>query len=283
MMLRKKILKSEKRSFERILHHYEIEKKLAKTLLCSTSKERAFLYNSLYDELFKTVPDHPQLTQKITKKNRQASAKRSLRLINRHLTPESIFLEIGAGDCVLSIEAAKRVGKVYAVDVSKELIRRTDLPSNLEVIISDGTTIPLNVNSVDICYSNQLIEHLHPDDVIDQLTNIYKILKKGGLYYCITPNRITGPHDISRYFDDIASCFHLREYTNKDLYKMFRKVGFRFVHAFIGKQGLYLRFPLKVKILLEKICNFSDYGITARLVHSPPVRLALRIVMLGIK
>lgn len=282
-MLRKKIPRSEKRSFDRLLHHYEVEKRLAKTLRDSTSEDRVDLYNTLYDELFRTVPDHPLLSQKITSKKRQASAKRSLRLIHRHLKPESTLLEIGAGDCAVSIEAAKRVSKVYAVDVSKELTKRTDLPSNLEVIITDGTSLPLNSNSVDIGYSNQLMEHLHPHDALEQLKNIYKVLTAGGLYYCITPNRLTGPHDISYYFDDISTCFHLKEYTNADLCEMLKKVGFRAVHAYIGKQGLYLRFPLRAKIALEKICNLYDYGIAARLVRSPPIRLALRIVILGIK
>ena len=70
------------------------------------------------------------------------------------------------------------------------------------------------------------MEHLHPDDAIVQLTNIKNALTNGGKYICITPNRINGPHDISRYFDKEASGFHLKEYTFTDLNKIFKNIGF---------------------------------------------------------
>ena len=70
------------------------------------------------------------------------------------------------------------------------------------------------------------MEHLHPDDAVDQLKNIYNALVNGGKYICITPNRLTGPHDISKYFDNVATGFHLKEYTVTELSGLFREVGF---------------------------------------------------------
>ncbi len=283
-MLRKKNSKSEKRSFARLLHHYKVEKKLAQNLRESTMEDRAVLYNSLYDKLFKAVPDQPLLSKKNkTSTTRQASVKKSLKLIKRHLTQDSTFLEIGAGDCALSIAAAKCAKKVYAIDVSKELTKRKNLPTNLEVIISDGISLPLSSNSVSVAYSNQLMEHLHAEDALEQLKNVYKVLKQGGLYYCITPNRITGPHDISRYFDDIATCFHQKEYTNTELSEMFRRVGFVKISARVGKKGIYMKFPMKVKIALEKICYHLPQKIAKCIIMSIPIRLILRIVIEGKK
>ena len=46
------------------------------------------------------------------------------------------------------------VRKRYAVEVSEVIARRSALPQNLELIISDGTNIPVPQGSVDFAYSN---------------------------------------------------------------------------------------------------------------------------------
>ena len=61
------------------------------------------------------------------------------------------------------------------------------------------------------------MEHLHPDDALEQLQNIYSALVPGGIYLCITPNRLSGPQDVSRDFDMVATGFHLKEYTISEL------------------------------------------------------------------
>ena len=81
--------------------------------------------------------------------------------------------------------------------------------------------------TIDMAYSNQLVEHLHPDDIFDQTKNILNILKNKGRYVCITPNKLSGPHDISKYFDDVATGFHLKEYTTRELIRLQKKSDFQ--------------------------------------------------------
>ena len=64
------------RTPEQIREHYEIEKKLASQLRDATREERRSLYSSLYDELFRRVPSHPQLTDKAGPSQRLVAAKR---------------------------------------------------------------------------------------------------------------------------------------------------------------------------------------------------------------
>jgi hypothetical protein len=92
-------------------------------------------------------------------------------------------------------------------------------------------------DSVQLAYSHQLMEHLHPDDAVDQLTAIYRALAPGGRYVCVTPNRLCGPHDISTYFDETPTGFHLREYTSGEMAALFRKVGFARVQVILGWGG----------------------------------------------
>ena len=52
------------RSPEMIRQHYVIEKELAGRLRTASKNERRHLYTEVYDELFRRVPDHPQLALK---------------------------------------------------------------------------------------------------------------------------------------------------------------------------------------------------------------------------
>lgn len=248
-------LRGKRRTLEQLREHYEIEKELATRLRESSREERSGLYASLYDELFRRVPHHPQLTQKSSSQEMSKMVFHQLRFLRRFLDKDSVFLEIGAGDCALSFAVACFTKKVYAVEVSEEITKSLTWPQNFELILFDGCNIPLPANSANVVYSNQLMEHLHPDDALEQLENIYGILASRGIYICITPNRLSGPHDISRYFDVVASGFHLKEYTYTELSKLFKQVGFSEVRVYIGATGIYFRSPLFLLKFLESLLD----------------------------
>jgi len=206
-----------------LCQHYEIEKELATELKKACKEERKHLYSRIYDELYQRVPHHPQVSRKANP-NEQAKALPQMKVLYRFLDKSQIFLEIGPGDCRISFEVAKHVKRVIAIDVSSKITKTTTFPENFELILSYGSSIKLPAESVDIAYSNQLMEHLHPDDAKAQLQGIYNALVPGGIYICITPHRFKGPSDISRYFDDIATGLHLKEYTAYELYRLFKTV-----------------------------------------------------------
>ena len=143
----------------------EIE--LANRLRNASRQERRHLYASLYDEMYRRVPLHPQLTRKSSPEETQQAVASQMKFIKRFLSRDATFLEIGAGDCALSFEVARRVKRVYAVDVSDEITRHSTPMPNFQLILSDGSSVPLPPNCVDVAYSNQLMEHLHPDDAFD--------------------------------------------------------------------------------------------------------------------
>src|ERR1700760_4675749 len=189
------------RTAERIRVHYEVERELADRLRNSSRADRRDLYSLVYDELFERVPDHPQLTRKISAEDTRVELELQMRFLRHFLRPGITFLEIGAGDCSLSVEIARTARRVYALDVSESISALAEHPANLERVISDGVSIPVPAGSVDFAYSNQLMEHLHPDDAFEQLRNILQALAPGARYICITPNRLTGPHDVSSHLD----------------------------------------------------------------------------------
>src|SRR5882672_1446872 len=271
------------RSKERIRHHYLVEKELAARLRAATKAERRNLYTEVYDELFRRVPDHPQLTLKLDAAGRQHSLNRRLAILKRHLHPDATYLEIGPGDCSLVTKVAGLVRKVYAIDVSHEITKELHLPDSVELIIPAGSSIPVPPNSIDLAYSDQLMEHLHPEDAIDQLRNVYDALVTGGRYVCITPNRLSGPHDVSQYFDDVATGFHLREYSATELAGMFKDVGFRKVQVLVGGRGFHMNAPTPIIKAMESVLTGAPRRLGRTLARGLPMRLILGLKLVGIK
>lgn len=232
--------------------HYEVEKELADRLRHATREERRILYGTVYDELYQRVPHHPQLMRKSSPELTHAALYPQLRILRRYLRAETVLLEVGPGDCSLSIAVAPRVRQVYGLDVSQKITEQLSLPSNFTLILSDGSSVPLPPDSVDVAYSNQLMEHLHPDDALEQLAGIWRALRPGGVYICITPSRLNGPHDVSQHFDSEAKGFHLKEYTVGELNRLFRRVGFRKVQSLIGRHGLFVPVPVAPVLAGEK-------------------------------
>ena len=113
--------------------------------------------------------------------------------------------------------------------------------------------MPVEPGSVDLAYSNQVMEHLHPEDALEQLANIHRALKPGGKYVCVTPNRLNGPHDISRYFEKTAVGLHLKEYTFAELSGLMRESGFRHVSACYMTEGHARVLPAGPVSALEQI------------------------------
>jgi SAM-dependent methyltransferase len=232
----------ETRTPEQLWEQYLVEKDLATMLRRATKADRGKLYSSTYDELFRRIPHHSQLRNKVSPAERALHISPQIALLRPWLTPQTTFLEVGAGDCALSLALADKVAHVYAIDVSAA-ITPTTRPENFTLVLSDGTSVPVPEGRITVAYSNQLMEHLHPDDALDQLANIYRALAPDGVYICVTPNRLTGPHDISRYFDNVATGFHLKEYTCTELIAMFRRVGFRTIQQCLRKGSTYVRVP----------------------------------------
>ena len=271
------------RTMEQLQEQYVIEKELANKLRLASREERRSLYSSVYDELFRRVPHHPQLTRQSSPKDSQVYVVSQIKALKPFLDKEYTFLEVGPGDCALSLEMTKLVAQVYAVDVSNEITKNLSSPQNFKLVLSDGSSVPVPQNSVNLIYSNQLMEHIHPDDAIEQLQNLYNALAPGGIYFCVTPNRLNGPHDISRYFDTIATGFHLKEYTVSELSALFKKAGFSKIMVRVGARGWHINMPIFLSVLSEKLLLLLPYKIRKLIASSLPARKLLGICLIGVK
>ena len=279
----KEIPRGEERSAEQLIEHYELEKKLAGNLKKSTKKERKKFYKILYDELFQKIPHHPQLARKADAEKQRKANSWQLNTLSDLFFPHKTFMELGPGDCSLSFELCNYFKKVYAIDVSRKIARNSQKPTNFELIISDGSSVNMPPGSIDVAYSNQLMEHLHPDDAIEQVQGIYKALVSGGVYICLTPHRFMGPHDISKYFDDVATGFHLKEYSNTELYRLFKSVGFRKIQSYKRINKTYLKMPIYPSIIAEYFINPLPHSVRKKISRKLLIRHLLGISLIATK
>jgi len=223
------------------------ETAIAHQLRVASRQDRRQLYGQLYNEYAERFPE--SLPKDSTASERIARYETAF-LRRRFLTPSTVVAEIGPGHCHLAIAIAPLVGKIYGVDVSEIGAGANKGVPNFELRRTDGIHMPFESDSIDLVISSQLMEHLHPDDANDQMREIYRVLREGGSYICVTPSRVNGPHDCSATFDDLpcpihagdyqATGLHLKEYTTNELVALFRAAGFARVQTWIGARGHYV-------------------------------------------
>jgi SAM-dependent methyltransferase len=230
---------------------------IAHRLRVAAQQDRRQLYSHLYNEYVEKFPE--SLPKDSTDSER--SARYESAFLRRFLTPSTVVAEIGPGRCHLAVAIAPLVGKIYGVDVAEVGAGASNGVSNFEFRQTDGIHMPFESDSVDLVISNQLMEHLHPDDATDQLQEIHRVLRQGGSYICVTPSRVNGPHDCSAIFEDLpcpvqagdyqATGLHLKEYATNELVALFQTAGFKRVQTWIGARGHYVAVSPSVVNMLE--------------------------------
>ncbi len=117
---------------------------------------------------------------------------------------EGRVLEIGTGSGYGVDIIAPRVTEFITID--KFATQFDSLPDNVRVVQGVVPPLPLESESVDCVVSFQVIEHIKRDDKF--IDEVYRVLKKGGLFILSTPN---APLSLTR------NPWHVREYTAEQL------------------------------------------------------------------
>jgi SAM-dependent methyltransferase len=264
------------RSHEQLREHFEIERELAGRLRHANSREeRRLLYGEVYRERSERIAHHPLVRLAGDPAARAASVAPQVRLLRRFLSPACRFLEVGAGDGAVTRALAPEVERALAFDVTDALFEPRS-GDKLEFRTFDGFDLCLPDRTIDVAYSHDVVEHLHEDDMLEQSASIRRALVDGGVYICVTPNRLCGPHDISQHFSKTAEGFHLHEYTVTELAGALRSVGFRRVRVFLSRDGHRLapQMPVGVIGAVESTLRRLPYDArrwTSRSLHAAKV------------
>jgi SAM-dependent methyltransferase len=241
------------RTLEQLRNHYEVERALATKLKEASREERKIIYSTMYDELFQKVPDHPRLTAREDRTLTSAANQSKMKLLERFMDSSKVFVEFAPGDCRFALEVCKYFKFVYGIDISDQRGHIQNVPDNFELIIYDGYNLALKENSVDVVFSDQLIEHLHPEDTVLHFQLIKNILKKEGVYVFRTPHRFSGPDDISGYFSDEPEGFHLKEWTYTELTSLLKELNYSSWYGIYRAKGVHIKMPSFYFTVVEKM------------------------------
>lgn len=119
-------------------------------------------------------------------------------------------IDIGCGEGYGPARLAGNATEVLGVDIAPEVMahaRKTYAADNLSFEVMDVSNLEVPSGSFDLALSFQVVEHLV--DERGYLSEIARVLDRGGAAVLTTPNRLT----ISPGSDTPINPFHLREYT----------------------------------------------------------------------
>ncbi|MFT5635074.1 MAG: malonyl-CoA O-methyltransferase [Cognaticolwellia sp.] len=115
-------------------------------------------------------------------------AARLQRYCGKHLMPwlpnrnDLTALDLGAGTGFFTELLASRYQRVIGVDISKKMLgfAKANRKKAIHWLEADAYKIPLQDNSIDLVYSNLMIQWCDPLDLV--LNEVMRVLKPGGLF-----------------------------------------------------------------------------------------------------
>jgi len=212
---------------EMILAHWTLEQRLTQELLESTPENRWETFERCYSTLYKELEWLNRLTGGT---DTTSPAERYCHWAELIGAPPKLIYEVGSGKAAMIGYLAQLGHQCTATEITRErgAMHAVEHP-NLRWTQTDGVHLEdfESPGTYDFILSDNVIEHMHPDDLILHLEGASEILKPGGQYLMAVPHRWFGPWDISKVFKyEIASGMHLKEYTHRELRQAVLRAGF---------------------------------------------------------
>ncbi len=268
-----------------ILFHWELEKKLAERILNSPKERHIETAKKCYDELYEKIFWLNKFSGKDDKTPSEIKYKIFIKLTG--LSKKRI-LEIGSGkgELISFLSSYGHICKGTEITNERRIDNEVLENKNIQWDMTDGINLGRFElkNYYDIVISNQVIEHLHPDDLVEHFKGVNEILASDGLYIFTTPHRFLGPFDISRVFNKQRTYgMHLKEYCYRELKDMMILSGFKEIYGvfilprqvnryfnryFPGlsviQSKIYLYYLCIIEIILSLIPSYMSKKICAR-------------------
>lgn len=122
---------------------------------------------------------------------------------------EKTFCDYGCGVGYTIKIAAPKCKKYYGVDISQSLLKiaaRSHVFWNVELLVSDGKSVPLPDNSVDILCSEQVMQHILEDkflgrEIVTELSKEFYRVSTEDASFCIQfPKKSAYDHGVEKSF-----------------------------------------------------------------------------------
>jgi SAM-dependent methyltransferase len=232
---------------------HALEMEYAKRLRSSTHAERRTLYEEAYSAVSESaLAEMPGEIEKRT----AGTSPRLVNLVIRRCRPTDRVLEVGCGRGYTCLKLAPHVRSLVGLDISRRALEETrglleaNTVGNVSLVngSADELTRHFPPRTFDKVVSIDVYEHLVPEDAKTHLSQVYTVLKPKGRLIVVTPNRLTGPHDITRklfpgHKEPLG--FHLNETTCAELVRQLKQAGFVKFSSVLPLSSV-LRVPLDI-------------------------------------
>ena len=126
------------------------------------------------------------------------------------------FLEVGCGMAPHCLLARSKPGsEIWGLDLADTLIEKLKKEyRDINYIVGDGNNLPFKDDYFDYLVIGEFLEHM--EDPEKTLTELFRVIKKGGVLALSVPNRDSGA---------IAPLEHIWSYEEKDIRELLSKFG----------------------------------------------------------
>ena len=135
------------------------------------------------------------------------------------------ILDVGCGRGWFLLEAKKRGWEVYGTEFSDVAIQMSE---ERGIKMEQGSLNDHSFSGLDfdVITSIEVIEHIN--NPLDETRHIHRLLRKGGLFYCTTPNfNAYLRYQLKDQYNVINYPEHLSYYTKRTLKRLFASQGFK--------------------------------------------------------
>lgn len=226
---------------QRRREQFALEKQLRDRILASHPGNRQDVVSRAYGELFERFPDHAVFDY--TEASRREAGRLAAGMIAPLARQGARVLEVGCGRGDVLAALASGGLSCTGIEPSRRMIEVSSECEGVRVRYGTAERLEFEDGSFDLVFSQQVLEHLHPDDVPLHLREAYRVLAPGGILAVETPNRRTGPQDISRGFTSTAEGLHLKEWSLSELVQAYRDAGFVRMSGLLAPPALARRSP----------------------------------------
>ncbi len=206
----------------RLRCQYEWQRESAKRILSAPQGEREVIAARCYEDYFASFP--PAI---IDDCNRMGSSRNRDLFLRELISRRTRILEVGCGfgTTLASLDDGEKV--LHGIDVvPQNYSEKAKAHPSIHFERLGAVNFDFSEEPFDAIYSIDVLEHLHPGDSPAHFLSVFRSLVPHGCYIVMTPNAMTGPHDLSRFFDCKARGFHLKEYRYAEVVSLGRSAGF---------------------------------------------------------
>ena len=227
------------RSNERRRAQFKLEQSLRQEILRSSKKNRAQVTAATYHRLFSQFPDHSVFDPTVEERERRGRL--AAGMIEPLIPKGGRVLEVGCGKGDTLRSLRQHGCACVGVEPSAHMLSISSDVQDAAVLFGTADRLEFPSSSFNVVFCQEVLEHLHPEDVPSFFGEAFRVLKPGGILSVETPNRRTGPQDISRGFVRVAQGLHLKEWTVLELLQQFRAAGFKSVKGILAPQFIARR------------------------------------------